>query len=67
MEFEPEENIYGIEIENSFLRRLLQVLRLPSNDLKLRKDVDEEEDEVLSFFTKCGERCYRFLTGLKYD
>ena len=63
-EFEPEENIMGIDIENSYLRRLLQVLRLPSTDLKPKKP---PEEDALSRLAKCGERCYRFLRANNYD
>ena len=40
---EPEEDILGLEIENSYLRTLLQVLRLPSTDLKPRKTQDDDK------------------------
>ena len=33
-EFEDEENYQGVEIENSYLRRLLQIFKLPTKDLE---------------------------------
>ena len=58
-EFEPEENLQGVEIESSYLRRLLQVLRLPTTDLKRNKKPTEEQDFEARFvgcigkFKKC--------------
>ena len=62
-DYEPEENLHGVEIENSYLRRLLQILRLPNTDLKKRKDEDEEENEVVSTFKKCWACFINFLQG----
>ena len=54
----------GIDIENSYLRRLLQVLRLPSTDLKPKK---APEEDALSRLAKCGAACYRCLRANNYD
>ena len=66
-EFEPEENFQGAEIENSFLRRLLQVLRLPATDLNREgKKGNTDEEDLEEKVTGCIESCKRCLNN-DYD
>ena len=50
MEFEEEENSAGLQVENSYLRRLIQILQLPTTSL-------------LSKYKKQGETDENFLKG----
>jgi len=46
VEFEDEENTLGDEIECSFLRRLIVVLKLRTGDLKRRASTKEAEEDL---------------------
>ena len=45
-EWENELNSQGSPVENSYLRRLLRILKLPTTDLK-RKKKKAEEDKII--------------------
>lgn len=55
-EFEGEDNIYGLDVENSYLKRLYRTLTLPTADWKDSKDVIAkifiEENSPLSCWKK---------------
>ena len=38
MEFEPEEDVNGLEVENGYLRRLYRALNVPTGDLAGKQD-----------------------------
>ena len=45
-EFDDQENKLGRMIENSYLRRLMQILKLPTNDLARKSMLKTEEESV---------------------
>ena len=55
-EFEEEDDIYGLDVENSYLKRLYRTLTLPTADWKDRKGfiakVHEEEESPLNTMAK---------------
>ena len=60
MEFETEEDVNDIEVENGYIRRLYRVLNIPTGDLKGKL----QSRDSLGKITGRQNRCQKFVMGL---